>query len=78
MAYNAKNKLLQAQKIIEIYQREKKEGISVTHVYKTFIYTIYPISRSTLYSYLSMPINRLLKEIVEKDFLRKQEGKPNQ
>ncbi|MEI6898276.1 MAG: hypothetical protein WCL00_00230 [Bacteroidota bacterium] len=62
MAYNRRNKLLQMRMVITIYLREKKDGVSTAHVYRTHIYPIYPISRSTLYTYLSTPIDKLLKE----------------
>jgi len=62
MAYNRRNKLLQMRKVIEIYQREKKDGISTAHVYRQHIFPNYPMSRATLYNYLSTPVERLLRE----------------
>ena len=35
MAYKRTNKLLMMQKVIEIYLREKKPGISNAYVYRT-------------------------------------------
>lgn len=48
--------------VIEIYQREKKEGVSTAHVFRTYIFPQYPMSRSTLYNYLSTPVEKLLRE----------------
>ena len=68
MAYNNRNKLLTMQKVIEIYLREKKPGISTAYVYRTYILPVYPISIVTLYSYLNTPVSKLLKELeAEKD-----------
>ena len=63
MAYNRKNKLLQVQKVIEIYQREKRDGVTTRHIYRNCIFPIYPISVSTFYNYLTIPVTKLLKEI---------------
>jgi hypothetical protein len=63
MAYKRTNKLLMMQKVIEIYLREKKPGISTAYVYRTYIYPVYPISIATLYNYLSTPVTKELKEI---------------
>ena len=54
------------QEIVELYCREKKDGVSFTYVYKTFIWPQYYISRATLYAYLRTPINKQLKEEQEK------------
>jgi hypothetical protein len=67
MAYKRTNKLLMMQKVIEIYLREKKPGISTAYVYRTYIYPVYPISISTLYNYLSTPVTKELKEIEAKE-----------
>ncbi len=66
MAYNRRNKLLQMQDILDIYIREKKDGISTAHVYRTHIYPVYRISITTLYNYISTPVFKLLKEEEEK------------
>lgn len=66
MAYRKRNKLLMMQKVIEIYKREKKPGISTAWVYRTHIYPVYPISISTLYNYLATPVSRELKELEQK------------
>ncbi|MFZ4545945.1 MAG: hypothetical protein ACOYN4_00840 [Bacteroidales bacterium] len=67
MAYNKRNKLLTMQRVIEIYLREKKPGISTAFVYRTYIFPVYPISIATLYCYLNTPVNKQLKELDEKN-----------
>ena len=62
MSYNRINKLIQMQEIVQLYCREKKDGLTFAYVYKTFIWPQYYISRSTLYAYLRTPINKQLKE----------------
>lgn len=66
MAYNRRNKLRFISAVIEVYKAEKKDGISVQHVYRTHIYPRFKISQSTLYNYLSIPAEKLLKEEVAK------------
>ncbi len=63
MAYNKRNKLLTMQKVIEIYLREKKPGISTAYVYRTYIFPVYPISIVTLYAYLNTPVVKQIKEM---------------
>lgn len=62
MAYNRKNKLLQMKQVLEVYNREKKEGVSTVHVYRTYIYPQFHISINTLYNILSTPVQKLLKD----------------
>ena len=62
MAYNKRNKLLQQKMVLEIYLREKKDGVSTAHIHREHINKIYPMSRSTLYNILSTPVEKLLKE----------------
>jgi hypothetical protein len=49
--------------VLEIYQREKKPGISTAFVFRTFIKPLYPMSIGTLYNYLSTPVTKMLKEM---------------
>ncbi|MFZ4707503.1 MAG: hypothetical protein ACOYMF_16005 [Bacteroidales bacterium] len=67
MAYNRRNNLLLKQKVIEIYLREKKPGISTAYVFRTYILPIYPMTITTLYNYISTPIAKDLKELDEKN-----------
>jgi len=49
-------------KVLDIYLREKKDGVSTAHVFREHITPVYPMSRSTLYNILSTPVDKLLKE----------------
>jgi hypothetical protein len=62
MAYNRLNKLYQIKKVIEVYITEKKDGMTTEYVYRTHIYPRFMISRSAFYSYLRMPIIKLIRE----------------
>jgi hypothetical protein len=62
MAYNRRNKLKQVKAVLEVYNREKKDGISTQYVFRTFIEPRFHISCATLYNYLAMPVNKLIKE----------------
>jgi len=66
MAYNRINKLRQMQEVVEVYCREKKDGISTAYVYREFIHKQFHISIKTLYNYLGTPISRELKIEQEK------------
>ena len=63
MAYNRKNKLLQMQKVCEVYQRHKQPGVSTAYVYRTHIFPEFHISIATLYIYLGTSISKELKQI---------------
>jgi hypothetical protein len=63
MAYNNRNKLIKVNEIICIYQDNKKLGYTNEHIYKNIIYPAYFISKTTFYNYLTIPANRLLKEL---------------
>jgi hypothetical protein len=58
-----KNKLLRYKLIKELYNKHKNEDIPTTVVLRTYIYPVYPISRTTLYEILCTPVITLLKEI---------------
>lgn len=62
---NQKNKLLRYKAITELYLKHKTEDIPTTVVLRKYIYPVYPISRATLYTALSTPVNKLLKEMGE-------------
>lgn len=57
---------MQMQEVVEVYCREKKDGISTAYVYRTFIQKRFHISIKTLYNYLGTPIKRELKVEEEK------------
>jgi len=61
----SRNKLLRYKDIRDVYLEFKTEYIPTTVVYRKYIYPRFHISRTTLYTVLSTPINKLLKEIGE-------------
>ena len=61
----SRNTLLRYKDIRDVYLKFKTEDIPVTAVYRKYIYPRFYISRTTLYTVLSTPINKLLKEIGE-------------
>ena len=63
MAYNSRNKLIKIQEIVTIYLNNKELGYNNEHIYKNIIYPAYYISKTTFYNYLTIPANRLLKEL---------------
>ena len=63
MAYNRRNKLLQMQRVIEVYKDRKLPGVSTAYVYRTYIWPEFHISMATLYNYLGTPVTRELKEM---------------
>ena len=58
-----RNKLLRYKLIKEFYFKHKTEDIPTSVVLCKYIYTVYPISRSTLYEVLCTPVTKLLKEL---------------
>lgn len=63
MAYSRENLLKRIIEVQETYLREKKEGVSVTHVYNNYIYPKYLISRATFYKYLAINAKKEIKEL---------------
>ena len=63
MAYNRKNLLKRAKRIVEIYKREKKPGLSDAFIFRTYIEPDYDISIATYYNYLAMPVDAEMKKI---------------
>ena len=60
-----KNKLLRYKDIRDVYLEHKTEDIPTTVVHRKYIYPRFYISRTTLYTVLNTPINKLLKEMGE-------------
>jgi hypothetical protein len=54
--------LLKVKIIVDIYLKYKALGFNNRYIYKNYIYPIYFISEGTFYNYLTIPVNRLLKE----------------
>ncbi|WP_083993734.1 hypothetical protein [Chryseobacterium koreense] len=57
------NTLLRYKNIRDIYLQHKTEDIPDTRILKRYIYPKYPISRTTLNTILSTPIDKLLAEL---------------
>jgi hypothetical protein len=62
-----KNKLLRYKLILECYLEHKTDDIPTTVVHRKYIYPKYFISRTTLYTILGTPVNKLLKELEKTD-----------
>ena len=75
MAYNKLNKLYHIKKVVDVYILEKKDGMTTEYVYRTHIYPRFMISRSSFYSYLRMPVLKLIRE--EKARMEKQSQPPD-
>ncbi len=58
-----RNTLLRYKIIRDIYLQHKTEDIPDTRLLKRYIYPKYPISRTTLNTILSTPIDKLLTEL---------------
>ena len=57
------NKLQRYRLIMELYMLHKTEDIPTTVVWRKYIYPVYPISRTTLYTIIDTPINKQIKEL---------------
>ncbi len=62
MATN-RNTLLRYKIIMDIYLKHKTDDVPTTTVLKKYIYPQFPISRTTLYTILSTPIEKELKKL---------------
>ncbi|QFG53653.1 hypothetical protein F7R58_08840 [Chryseobacterium sp.] len=58
-----RNTLLRYKNIRDIYLQHKTEDIPDTRILKRYIYPKYPISRTTLNTILSTPIDKQLAEL---------------
>lgn len=58
-----RNTLLRYKNIRDIYLQHKTEDIPDTRILKRYIFPRYPISRTTLNTVLSTPIDKLLSEL---------------
>ena len=61
------NKLLRYKLIMDLYKQYKTDDIATTVVWRKYIFPVYPISRTTLYTILCTPVN---KEIAELEALK--------
>lgn len=60
------NTLLRYKLIKELYDKHKTEDIPDTVVLRKYVRPVYPISRTTLHTVLTTPINKLLKAAEER------------
>lgn len=65
MAYSNLNYLLRVKEICDIHQEHYATGLPTVRIWELHIYPRYFISLSTLWNYLSIPAERLLKDIEE-------------
>ena len=47
--------------VVDLYRSKKLPGYSDAYVYREFINPVYPMSISTFYEYLSVPVEKLMK-----------------
>lgn len=64
------NKLMRYKLILELYQKHKTEDIPDAVILRKYIFPVYPISRTTLYTILTTPVN---KEIAELEIIKNQQ-----
>ena len=65
MAYSRKYFLQRVRKVNEVYKKWSKIGLSNEKIYKDHIKNQFDISRSTFYSFLTIPYEREIKKIEE-------------
>lgn len=51
---------------MDLYNQHKTDDIPDTRILRKYIFPVYPISRTTLYTVFTTPVERLLKEIETK------------
>lgn len=61
------NKLKRYKLIVDLYKKHKTDDIPTTVVWRKYICPVYPISRTTLYTILCTPVNKLLAEMEAKN-----------
>ena len=59
--------LLRVKEVNELYVEKSRIGLSTEYIYRTFIEPRFHISRSTLYEYLTIPYERQLKDIHQRE-----------
>ena len=74
MAFSRKNMLFRVKDVNELYVEKAKIGLSTEFIFRTFIAPKFHISRSTLYEYLSIPYERQLKEIYQREKAEKEQN----
>lgn len=72
MAYNKKNKLTKTIKVQQLFKQHYVVGMTIEHVYKTYIYPTFNISRATFFKYMNVPAEKELQQL-----LNDEQNKPN-
>lgn len=57
------NKLKRYKLIMDLYLKHKTEDIPDAVILRKYVYPVYPISRTTLHTILTTPINKEIKEL---------------
>ena len=57
------NKLMRYKLIMELYNKYKTEDIPDTVILRKYIFPVYPISRTTLHTILTTPVNKQIAEL---------------
>ena len=60
--------------VCEIWKREAKRGVSNEYIYANYICEQFHISRSTFYEYLTVPYERELKKLDEREAERRRQN----
>lgn len=70
MPYKKRNQLEKILEIQRITLKYTQQGITQRYIYENYIYPTFRISRSTFYSYLSVPASRELKRLKKEEEAR--------
>jgi hypothetical protein len=57
------NKLMRYKLIVDLYNKHKTEDIPDTVILRKYIFPIYPISRTTLYTILTTPVDKEIAKL---------------
>jgi hypothetical protein len=57
------NKLMRYKLIVDLYNKYKTEDIPDTVILRKYIFPIYPISRTTLYTILTTPVDKEIAKL---------------
>lgn len=57
------NKLMRYKLILDLYHKYKTEDIPDAVILRKYIFPVYPISRTTLYTILTTPVNKQIAEL---------------
>ncbi|NJN27166.1 MAG: hypothetical protein HC819_14900 [Cyclobacteriaceae bacterium] len=63
--YSNAHKLRMIRKVCDIYRQHQGKGLTTRHIYRRYIYPVYPISMGTLYNYLNTPVGAKERELEE-------------